>query len=679
MHFNPRRPFVHALLALVTAIVSANAGSIPERDLRATTIETLDTPRSFPLIRSTAEWRARASQIRLQAQVSCGLWPLPEKGPLGPVVSGKITRDGYSVEKVYFQTYPGFYLAGNLYRPAGQGQGPFPSILNPHGHWAQGRLTDAEDGSIPARCINFAKRGIVAFCYDMVGYNDTIQIPEHRRFATNPACQLWNISLMGLQTWNSIRALDYIGTLPDVDPARIGCTGASGGGTQTFMLACLDDRVAVSAPIVMVSHSMQGGCLCENAPGLRVDFSNMEIAAAAAARPQILVAAAGDWTKTTPVYEGPAIAEIYRLLGQTERFRYRRYDFGHNYNRTTREAVYAWFAQWLLHQPNEGTLPELPYQKETDQDLRVWPDGKLPANAVSDQQLIANLIAQHHSHWQALRPTDSRSLKQFKARVQPVWSRLLQLHFPTAAELWIQRASPNSTDDLITQPLYLGRIGKGDRLPALLCSPAKQPLSTCIILVHPDGKQAFVSADGRPRGLAAEWVDHRYPVLMLDTFLTGELADPKAQAARNYWTNFFPVYNRTDLQERVQDLVTAITLARTQLKAKRVVLCGTGRAGLWALLAAPAADAVIADADQADLASDASWLAQDLFVPGIRLIGGVMGAVVLAAPHPLLIHNLNPRFETDWIRSAYTAARTLPALRLEQAPIDARTLVDWIR
>ena len=131
----------------------------------------LNTPRSFPKIETKAQWKARAENIREQALVSCGLWPLPEKTPLKAHVFGKLVRDGYTIEKVYFQSYPGFFVAGNLYRPTRKG--PFPGVLNPHGHWEMGRLTDTEAGSAAARCINFAKQGMVAFTYDMVGYNDT--------------------------------------------------------------------------------------------------------------------------------------------------------------------------------------------------------------------------------------------------------------------------------------------------------------------------------------------------------------------------------------------------------------------------------------------------------------------------------------------------------------------------
>jgi len=251
------------------------------------------------MIGSSNEWTTRAKEIREHILVSCGLWPMPDKTPLKANIFGKIDRNGYSVEKVYFQTMPGFYLAGNLYRPAGRAKAPFPGVLNPHGHWKEGRLADSKDGSIAARCISFARQGMVAFSYDMVGFNDThfADAPTdqphydvHRQFGAAKTDQLWNISLMGLQTWNSIRALDFLESLPDVDKKRLACTGESGGGTQTFMLGALDDRLAVQAPVVMVSHTMQGGCSCENAPGLRVDYSNMEFAAVPAPRPQILVA-----------------------------------------------------------------------------------------------------------------------------------------------------------------------------------------------------------------------------------------------------------------------------------------------------------------------------------------------------------------------------------------------------
>ncbi len=632
---------------------SASAAGLPAQDKRAVAVNDLNTPRTFPDIASKKEWRAYAEEIREQILVSCGLWPMPQKTPLNAKIFGRIERDGYSIEKVYFETYPGVYLAGNLYRPLGKGNGPFPAILNPHGHWANGRMADTKDGSIAARCINFARQGMIAFSYDMVGYNDTIQV--NHKFAAGLTNQLWNISLMGLQTWNSIRSLDFLESLPDTDRTRLACTGESGGGTQTFMLGAVENRLAVQAPIVMVSHTMQGGCLCENAPGLRVDYSNMEIAAVPAPRPQILVAATGDWTKDTLTVEGPAIESVYRLFKSPHKLRYVRYDFGHNYNQTSREAVYTWFNQRLLHPNDPKPVKELAYKKEPDQDLRVWPDGKLPAGALSESQLIESLIKLHQAQWQALKPTNKKSLASFKKVLQPLWKHSLAAELPGPRDLAVETGAADQSDSFISTRYAFGREGKGDRIPAILFVPKKAPHSTVIVLSNPGGKPAYLGTNGAPAGLAKELIDRGFSVLLPDLFLTGEMADPESSKKRKYGEKYFTTYNRTDAQERVQDLITACAFART--KARHVILGGTGRAGLWALLAAPAADAVVADCDTLDVSNDEALLAQDLFFPGIRNLGAFEGAAMLAAPNPLLVHNTGNGFSTASLHAAYAASR----------------------
>ncbi len=225
--------------------------------------------------------------------VTLGLWPMFPKTPLNPKIYGKLDRDDYTIEKVVLETFPGFTLSGNLYRPAKQ-RGRVPAILCPHGHWEDGRVNP----EVQQRCIRWAKLGCVVFMYDMVGYNDSK--PFTHAFL-NDRLRRWGLSLPTLQTWNSIRALDWLTSLPDVDPARIGCTGESGGGTQTFLLTALDDRIKVSAPVVMVSDTFQGGCVCENAAGLRHGTDNVEFAALCAPRPLILVGATGDWTAKTMI------------------------------------------------------------------------------------------------------------------------------------------------------------------------------------------------------------------------------------------------------------------------------------------------------------------------------------------------------------------------------------------
>ncbi len=659
-------------LLLISFLPAGRAAGLPESDQRAKSVKTLNTLRAFPAIKSQEEWQKRAKDIRTHILVSCGLWPLPEKTPLQAHIFGKIDRDGYSVEKVYFQTYPGFYLAGNLYRPLGKGQGPFPGILNPHGHWGKGRLEDTERGSIPARCITFARLGMVAFSYDMVGYNDTAQV--NHKFANDPTNLLWNISLMGLQTWNSIRALDFLELLPDVDRARLACTGASGGGTQTFMLGAIEDRLAAQAPNVMVSHSMQGGCLCENAPGLRVDYSNMEIAAVPAPRPQILVAAATDWTKTMMTIEGPAVQSVYRLFGAPDHLRFVRFEFDHNYNQTSREAVYQWFAKWLLHHPDAASLKEPAYQKEPDDALRVWPDGKRPADALNERQLTQSLVERAQQQWRALQPKDEASLAHFKTMLRPAWQHSLQLEFPVN-ELLAEAGRETKAPNCSVRRISIGRPGKGDRLPVIELTPPEGGERTLVVLAHPEGHTAFYDDDHGAKGLAAALLQQRKTVLLVDTFLTGDLADAKASQSRNELQNFFCTYNRTDLQERVQDLITVCTYAR---RSGRVVLCGSGRAGLWALLAAPAADAVVADAAGVDANDDATLLGQDLFAPGLRRIGTFAGGPSLAAPHPLLLHNTGQDFGERELAGVYAAAGHPEHFRAERGALSPQEISQWI-
>ncbi len=675
-----------ARFALPVALVASArllhaAGGLPEQDSRASAVQTLNTRRAFPEITSRIAWQQRAQVIREQVLVSCGMWPMPEKAPLNAKVFGRIERDGYSVEKVHFQSHPGFYVGGNLYRPLGRGKGPFPGIINPHGHWNKGRLEDSKDGSATARCISFARQGMVAFSWDMVGYNDTQfahpagepGYKTHRHFANDLTNQLWHISQMGLQVWNTVRALDFISSLPDVDTNRLACTGESGGGTQTFMLGAIDDRLAAQAPIVMVSHSMQGGCSCENVAGLRVDHSNMEISAAAAPRPQLLVAATGDWTRMTMTVEGPAIEGMYKLMGAPERLRYVRFDFNHNYNQTSREAVYGWFNKWLLGAADFAPVKEQPYRKESDADLRVFEDGKFPADAVTEEQLAAQLIRSATTELATYKPVNPPLIERFRNTMLPLWKRSLLVDFVERG-LVVEPGKITKLADCTVTTVALGRAGRGDRIPAVLITPRHDPLRLVAVLAHPEGRVPYLDADGSPKGLAKKLIEQEVAVLLLDQFGTGQRTGP----ARDYATNFFTTYNRTDMQERVQDLLTACAFAQTHGKGRHVILCGTGRAGLTALLASPAAHAVVADCAQFDASDDRELLARDIFTPGLRKLGGFEGVAAIRATHPLLLHNTGGKFPTAYIRSVYQGNHAVEMYREEQAALDDEALAKWI-
>ncbi len=628
-----------SLVPLAFALSSPAAVPVPE-------IVTVNTPRTFPKITSAAAWRTRAMEIRDQALVSCGLLPMPPKTPLNTKISGRIDRDGYSVEKVYFESMPGVYVAGNLYRPRGQGAGPFAATINPHGHWEEGRLTESKDGSAPARCISQARHGIIAFTYDMVGYNDTAQFnatlaaphpgkrpnyDPHAATFGQPTNLYWNITLMGLQTWNAVRALDFLESLPDVDRKRLGSTGESGGGTQTFMLGAIDDRLAIQAPIVMVSHSMQGGCRCENAPGLRIRYSNMEVAASAAPRPQFLVAATGDWTKTTDTIEGPSIEWIYQLAGAGDRFGWKIFEAPHNYNLRTREAVYGFLGKTLRPEAFPNGWQEAAYTKEPDAELRVFPDEKFPANAKTEGEAIGYLIGEAEKNRAALIKPESAGLR----------ARLLAATFQIRAE----DIQPTGFKETLVATdagggFQLKRFETDDGVRVAVYQPTKPKRRPVLLVAEANDKSVATAA--LPDKALADLLGRGHPVAVLESIsrYPGRVAGSQAAHERPDYFTTFTCYNRTLGQVAVRDIVRAFEFVKLTLKRTDVVASGGGSGAVWVSMASPwLGDIALNTAGlPLDLVGAESVKLPLAFVPGIGRLGGVFGVPTLRDTGYIVVH-----------------------------------------
>ena len=278
-------------------------------------------------------WEKRRDTIR--AGILEGLhWDhMPEiEGNFNPIIHSRREMDGYVVENIAIESFPGFWITGNLYLPANP-KAKNPAILNPHGHLANKRLTHY----MQKRCAAFARMGAIAFAYDMVGYAESTQVTHKMPIAAL------------LQTWNSKRALDYLLSRPDVDPKHIGMTGGSGGGTQTFVLTAIDDRVTVSAPVVQISAHFFGGCVCES--GMPIHKSedhqtnNVELGAMAAPRPLLMVSNGSDWTRNTPRIEFPYVQSVYALYDAEHKAENVHLPLEtHDYGYSKRAAAYNFFA-----------------------------------------------------------------------------------------------------------------------------------------------------------------------------------------------------------------------------------------------------------------------------------------------------------------------------------------------
>lgn len=292
-------------------------------------------------IHSLQDWQQHADSIRTQIRKGMELAKFPARNPLNAKFRNKKILNGYSVEAVAFESLPGFFVTGNLYRPLGKAANKsLAVILCPHGHWDQPEDYGRFRNDMQSRCAAFARMGALVFSIDMVGYGESNQL-EHE----------YSKSLI-FQTWNSIRAIDFLLTFPEADPNRVGVTGASGGGTQTFLVTALDERVKVSVPVVMVSAHFFGGCVCESGmpihrTGNKV-FSNTEIACLAAPRPLLMVSDGDDWTKNNPMVELPFAKSIYKLYGKESLVENAHFqDEKHDYGKSKRLAVYDFLARNL--------------------------------------------------------------------------------------------------------------------------------------------------------------------------------------------------------------------------------------------------------------------------------------------------------------------------------------------
>jgi hypothetical protein len=600
-------------------------------------------------------WEKQARAIRERVLVATGLWPMPPKEPLQPVIHGKIDRGDYTVEKVFFASLPGHYVTGNLYRPT-KIAGKVPGVLCPHGHWANGRLYDAGDKEahsqlnqkaeqnmagarfpLQARMVGLARLGCVVFHYDMVGYADN-QPLDHRGGLTDAEAELRLQSECGLQTFNSIRALDFLMALPDVDPHRIGVTGASGGGTQTFLLGAVDPRPTVAFPAVMVSTNMQGGCVCENTDLLRVGINNVAIAALFAPKP-LGMSGAHDWTIDIESKGLPELKQVYGLYGESDNV-YAKCNpqFGHNYNQVSREMMYNWFSAHL-NLARQKPIVEEDFWPIDPADLRVFDkQHPRPSDAKDAPALREYLTSVADKQFAELLPKDAAGVEHYRDVVGGAARVMLNAGPPNSSD-WHENALHTTRLDDGTE-LIKGRAVRSDdktQLPWILLRP-KSFRGAAVFWFDGQGKSHLLGADGKPTEAVRKLLEAGEAVASADLFLTGEFNEshPPAKPPKviEKYAAFTFAYNPTVLSSRVHDVVTAVGLA-TNHEAKKVRLVGTGEAGPCVLLAAGLLHDRISDvlADAHGLSYRKIPATTDpMFLPGALKYGGLGGLAALAAP-----------------------------------------------
>ncbi|MET1056268.1 MAG: acetylxylan esterase [Pedobacter sp.] len=335
-------------------------------------------------------WEQRKKLLRPQLFRALQLSPLPPKPNSKPIITNHRVMDGYTIENIALEILPGLYINGSLYRPQ-KFRGKIPVVLSPDGHWAEQRYR----ADCQIRCAMIAKMGAIAFSYDLFAWGESLlqfKEEDHRKSLAQT-----------VQTLGAIRILDYLLALPEADTARVGISGGSGGGSHTVLMAALDERIRLSAPVVALSSYFYGGCPCES--GMPVyscgkGTNPVELAAMAAPAPQLVVSDGSDWTAQFPEHDFAYLQKIYGFYGAVPRIRNVHLPKeGHDFGFSKRKALYDFIIQeFKLNgaklKDDEGKYDESSVKVEAAAELYVF--GKkgehLPANAIKGFDQLEKLF-----------------------------------------------------------------------------------------------------------------------------------------------------------------------------------------------------------------------------------------------------------------------------------------------
>ncbi|AOW08270.1 glucuronyl esterase domain-containing protein [Flavobacterium gilvum] len=334
------------------------------------------------LYSNVSDWEARKKEIKACMITSFGLDKTPAMPKSKPILTPKRIYKDYSVENIALEILPGVYTTGSIYKPYPLDK-KSAVILTPDGHFGDGRYRKDEQ----YRCAMMAKMGAIVVSYDLFAWGESLlQFPTetHR-----------NSIASTVQVLSGMRLLDYLSTQKNVDMSRVGVTGGSGGGSHTMFLGALDDRVTVTAPVVMVSCHFSGGCPCESGRGIHLCGSgtnNAEISAMMAPKPQLIVSDGKDWTLAVPELEFPFIQRTYGLYGKKDLVENVHLpNEGHDFGVSKRMALYPFMAKYLGLDLNKvknakGEIDESTCVIEPYDKLYVFGNKaeNLPKNALKD-------------------------------------------------------------------------------------------------------------------------------------------------------------------------------------------------------------------------------------------------------------------------------------------------------
>jgi cephalosporin-C deacetylase-like acetyl esterase len=507
----------------------------------------------------------------------------PERTPLNPRVVGVLERPAYRIEKVIFESQPHFYVTANLYLPK-TGPPPYPAILYPLGHERGGKANATWQQMLGS----LATKGYVVLTWDPIGQGERVQIYDEdlgeskigesttEHTVVDTQCLLAGDHLARYTIWDAMRALDYLLSRPEVDGARIGLTGNSGGGTHTAYIAAIDDRIQVAAPSCYITSwskmlqtiGPQDGE--QSIPHWLEDgLDYPDYIYAFAPKPFLVLSAIRDFFPITGARETYAeAARVYAALGVKNKLSMFEADDGHGYSKPRRLAAYAWFGRWLKGVEDRDPEPEI--EMATPQELRCTPTGQVATSLGGET--VASLNRKRLNHFRANHPVQSNDLRRIVrelSRYQPATGPLQVTPYGVIAR------SGYHIEKLIYES------EPGIKIPGLLYHPDQADAKkAAVLLVDGDGKaQAKSQAEG--------FVKSGMVVLSIDARGFGE-TQPVLDPAESEFTRYFGDFNdiklatlvgKTMVGMHALDISRGIDLLEAQPEVDRDRIYGYGKRG----------------------------------------------------------------------------------------------------
>lgn len=529
-----------------------------------------------PSLPTPAAIQARAAQFRKQLIANIG--GLPEKTPLNPRITGTIEREHFRIEKVIFESKPGFFVTANLYLPR-NGKAPYPAILFPLGHEPGAKAHEAWQYVLGS----LATKGFVALAWDPIGQGERIQFYNPATKNSSLVQSTREHSTLGVQTLltgesfarytihDGIRALDYLASRPEVDPTRIGVTGNSGGGTHTAYLAALDDRLKVAAPSCYITSwsrllAQLGPQDAEQnlPPFLNLGYDFPDFLYAFAPKPYLVLAAIRDFfpiggARATFVEARAA----YKTLDAAAKIEKVEADDGHGYTLPRRLAAYQWFSKWLKGVDDDGVEPQFPLASEAE--LQCTTTGQV--STVLQSKDVYTLNQERARSLMAKTPGNAVATARRLSGYRPPAAQGKATHYGTLKKPTYQ----------IEKIVYESE--PGIRIPAILAVPATAASARrkAVLYVEGTGKAAVA-------GKLEAHMQAGEIVMAIDIRGLGELTpegranDPLLGDSSNITLAL--LLGRSMVAMRAQDIVAAVNILsrHPQVDPGNITAIATGRA-----------------------------------------------------------------------------------------------------